>query len=161
MNKKLVGGAAAACLTLGVVSAGGLSLVMEHEGLRTETYVDPVGIPTVCYGHTGEYAVPGASYTEAECEQILADDIKSHWARLDRCIDVPLNQNQQDALISLAFNIGTGAACKSTLVRKLNAGDYIGAANEFPRWVYAGGKKFNGLVRRRHDERELFLSPVE
>lgn len=159
MNKKLVGGAAALC-AVGGITAAGLSMVQEHEGLRTTTYVDPVGINTVCYGHTGKYAVPGATYTEDKCNQILASDIESHWARLDKCIKVPMNENQQAAVLSFAFNVGTGAACRSTLVRKLNQKDYAGAAEEFPRWVYAGGRKFNGLVRRRYDEREMFLTPV-
>lgn len=157
MRKAILTLAAAATATVG---AGGLLLIKEHEGLRTKTYIDPVGIPTVCYGHTGRYARRGAQYTAAKCEAILLDDIELHQRGLNRCITRKLNQNQSDAVTSFAFNVGVGAACKSTLVKKINRGDMVGAANEFPRWVYAGGRRFNGLVKRRDAERTLFLSPV-
>ena len=152
--------AAGACATVAGISAGGLSLIKEHEGLRTTTYIDPVGIPTVCYGHTGRFAKRGATYTEEQCEAILIEDVEKHQKGLAQCVNVPLNQNQSDALVSFAFNIGVSGTCRSTLVRKLNSGDYLGAANQFPRWVYAGGRRFRGLVRRRDDERTLFLKPI-
>lgn len=160
LNKTVLGTACAAVATVGVIGATGLGLIKEHEGLRTSTYIDPVGIPTVCYGHTGRYAKRGATYTEEKCEEILIEDIQKHREGIEKCISADLNQNQWDAVTSFAFNIGVSGTCRSTLVRKLNAGDEIGAANQFPRWVYAGGRKFRGLVRRRHEERELFLTPV-
>lgn len=72
-------------------------------------------------------------------------------------VKVPLTQNQYDALVSLVFNIGRGSFARSSLLKKLNAGDMTGAAQEFPRWVYAKGKKLPGLITRRNDEMELFL----
>lgn len=143
-----------------VVGAAGYSLIQEHEGLRTKTYLDPVGIPTVCYGHTGRFARTGASYTPDECEAILKEDIAVHRRGLEKCVTYDLNQNQWDAVTSFAFNVGVGRACKSTLVRKINAGDLDGAAAEFPKWKYAGGRVFKGLVRRRADEAALFFEPV-
>lgn len=144
-----------------VIGAAGLALIKDSEGLRLNTYRDPVGIPTVCYGHTGPDVRMGQRYTHAQCEAILIEDIRKHKVGLDRCITAPLNQNQQDAVVSLAFNIGVSATCKSTLVRKLNAGDYVGASQEFPKWVYSKGQKLPGLVTRRERERQLFNRPVD
>lgn len=155
MLKKLVAPTAAV-----LIGAAGLTLIKEEEGLRLSTYRDPVGIPTVCYGHTGPEVRMGQRYTQEQCEAILLKDIEEHKAGLKRCVTAPLNQNQQDALTSFAFNLGVGATCKSTLVRKLNAGDYAGASAEFPRWVYAKGERLPGLVRRRAREQRLFNTPV-
>ena len=77
-----------------------------------------------------------------------------------KCTKVPLNQNQYDALVSFTYNVGVGAYCGSTLVRKLNQGDYTGACNELRRWVYAGGKRVQGLANRREAERSLCLKPM-
>ena len=85
-------------------------------------------------------------------------DLKNFEKRVKRLVKVPLNKNQFGALLSFDFN--TGGLAGSTLLRLLNAGDYMGAANEFGRWVYAGGKVISGLERRRKYEKELFLQPV-
>lgn len=135
-----------------------MSLIKEHEGIRTSTYLDPVGIPTVCYGHTGPEVRLGQRYTLAQCEAILYEDIRKHRAGLNKCITRPLNQNQWDAVTSFAFNVGVSKSCSSTLVRKINRGDLAGAAAEFPKWKYAGGRVLNGLIKRRASERALFLA---
>jgi GH24 family phage-related lysozyme (muramidase) len=85
-------------------------------------------------------------------------DLAPREVAVSRLITVPLNQNQFDALVSFVFNLGSGALQCSTLRRRLNAGAYLEAADEFPKWVYAGGRKLKGLVRRREAERILFLS---
>jgi lysozyme len=88
----------------------------------------------------------------------MAHDLKKFEAAVNNAVTVPLNQNQFDALVSLAYNIGTNAFSKSTLVKKLNANDIRGAADQFDVWVNAGGKRMQGLVNRRAKEKALFLS---
>lgn len=156
--KKVIAAVAGSALVIGTV---GFNLIKEHEGLRTKTYLDPIGIPTVCYGHTGKYAKMGIRYSVAECDAILVEDIKVHKDGIEKCIKYDLNQNQWDAVTSFAFNIGVYGTCRSTMVRKINRGDITGAANEFPKWKYAGGKVWRGLVRRRAAERDLFLKPED
>lgn len=157
MGRALIASAAAA---LAVVGVGGLSLIKEHEGIRTSAYLDPVGIPTICYGHTGPEVRMGLKYTMAQCETMLLQDIAKHRAGLSKCVKQDLNSNQWDALTSFAFNVGVTRACNSTLVKKVNAGDLQGAAAEFPKWKYAGGRVLPGLVRRRAAEQTLFEQPM-
>lgn len=97
----------------------------------------------------------GQRWTPEQCQQQLADDLVKHADAL-QCINQPLSDGQKAALISMSFNVGQRNLCQSTLVKKLNAGDYAGAAAEFDRWVYAGGKKLPGLVKRRAIERAMF-----
>ena len=80
-------------------------------------------------------------------------DVQKFEGAPKQCVRVPLHQHEYDAFVSLAYNIGSRAFCSSTLVRKLNAGDYAGACAEIDRWVYAGGKRLSGLVKRRAEER--------
>lgn len=147
-----------------VVGAAGLSMVKEHEGLRTRAYLDPVGIPTICYGHTGPEVKLGMVWSKERCEAVLLEDLRKHDAAMHRCVKVPLTQGQHDATLSIFFNVGSPKMCKSTLVRKLNAGDYRGAAIEFPKWKNGtvNGKltALPGLVKRRAHEQALFLSPT-
>ena len=87
----------------------------------------------------------------------MAHDLKKFESAVNSAVTVPINQNQFDALVSLAYNIGTGAFKESTLIKKLNAGDIRGAADQFDVWVNAGGKRMQGLVNRRAKEKEVFL----
>lgn len=87
----------------------------------------------------------------------MANDLKKFEAAANSAVKRPLNQNQFDALVSLAYNIGTSAFSQSTLVKKLNAHDIRGAADQFDVWVNAGGKRMQGLVNRRNKEKQLFL----
>lgn len=139
------------------LSVTGLSLIKQHEGLSYGVYLDPVGIPTVCWGHMDTRLKVGTRYAKSDCERFLKEDVKAAQKAVSDLVKVPLTQNQYDALVSLVFNIGRANFARSTLLRKLNDGDYNGAANEFPRWVYAKGKKLNGLITRRTHEMELFL----
>lgn len=144
-----------------IAAAGALSfaapVVMQFEGLRTTAYFDPVQIPTVCYGHTLT-ATMGASKTVSECEQLLQADMHQTLSGLANCVSPELQPYEWAALVSWAYNIGVGAACGSTLVRKVNAGA-TGAdwCPELRRWVYAGGNRLAGLVRRREAELQLCL----
>ena len=95
--------------------------------------------------------------TEDQADQLLRRDVSKSEQSVIRLIRVPLEDGQYDSLCSFVFNLGSGALQSSTLRRKLNRGDYIGAADEFPRWVFAGGRKLKGLIRRRDHERLMFL----
>ena len=129
-------------------------LVMQYEGTIPKTYRDPVGILTACTGHTGPELRMGQTFTRQQCEDMLFSDLEKHATALD-CVKRPLTDGQKAAFLSFAFNVGNGAFCKSTLVRKANAGDMQGACAELSRWVYAGGKQLPGLVKRRTAEREM------
>jgi lysozyme len=143
------------------INADGLELVKHFEGFYLTAYKDPVGIYTIGYGHTGlthqdGTVYPGRKITKAEAEQLLKHDMGKFESRVTELVKVPLNDNQFSALVSFDFN--TGGLGKSTLLKKLNAGDYSGAKQEFTKWIYAGGKKLTGLVRRRNAEAALFDS---
>lgn len=137
-------------------------LVAQHEGLRLNAYKDPVGIPTICYGETKGVRM-GDTKTKEECDTMLAQRLLQFRAELAVCAPSLTSRPAptQAALVSWAYNVGTPAACKSTLVRKLNAGDLRGACNELNKWVYATKAgvriKLRGLETRRAEERELCL----
>lgn len=136
-----------------------LAIVPGFEGTVLHAYFDPVGVATYCTGAT-DGVVMGKSYTVDECSDVLAKDLYAHAERIAECIAVPVNENQRAAFVSLAFNIGTGAFCSSTLKRRLNAYDYAGACAEISRWRMAGGREWPGLVKRRAAERQLCETPV-
>lgn len=140
------------------ISQKGLNLIKSFEGLELKAYKDAVGILTVGYGSTGPHVTAGMTITESQAETLLKSDVGRFEKGVEELVTVPLNQNQFDALVSFSFNLGLGNLKSSTLLRKLNSLDYIGAANEIPRWDKAGGKVLKGLTRRRLAEKELFLS---
>lgn len=145
--------------------AATVAFVGPWEGLRTEAYLDRIASPpvwTVCHGETRGVG-PGDSYTKAECDAMLERRLVEFRAGLDRCTRRPfedLPQGIQVALTSWAYNVGLGAACRSTLVRKLEAGDLRGACEELPRWNRAGGAVVRGLSNRRGAERALCLGAL-
>lgn len=130
--------------------------VASFEGLRTVAYMDPVGIPTVCFGETDGVRL-GDKYTAEECRAMLGGRVAEFGAAVDRCVTAELPPARKAALVSFAYNVGVGAFCGSTLVRKLNSGDAYGACNELLRWTKAGGIELPGLVKRRQQERQLCL----
>lgn len=136
----------------------GLSLIKSFEGLRLEKYRDAIGKWTIGYGHL---ILPNESFpeklTRPAAELLLQSDLQAVEQAVSKLVKAQLTQNQFDALVSFAFNVGSGNLSSSTLLKKLNAGDYKGAADEFPKWNKAAGKVMNGLVARRTAERELFL----
>ncbi|MEL6398144.1 MAG: lysozyme [Cyanobacteria bacterium P01_A01_bin.70] len=144
------------------ISSDGLTLVKHFEGRELQAYQDSVGVWTIGYGHTSAAGPPtvyaGQTISEAEAESILQKDLELFENGVRDLVTVPINGDQFSALVSFSFNLGLGALGGSTLLRKLNSGDYQGAANEFPRWVNAGGQPLPGLVRRRDAEQALFLS---
>ena len=134
----------------------GVELIKRFEGLRLNAYQDSVGVWTIGYGHT-KTAKAGQRITDDEAHGLLIQDVIDHESHIKRLVKVPLSQQEFDALSSWVFNLGGGALASSTLLRKLNAGDYVGAANEFPRWNKAGGKELAGLTTRRNAERDLWV----
>ncbi|EKN8446792.1 lysozyme [Salmonella enterica] len=138
----------------------GISLIKQFEGCRLNAYPDPAtgGAPwTIGYGHTGNDVRPGMVWTQVQADSALISDLAQCERAISRLVKVTLTQNQFDALVSFVFNVGSGNLQSSTLLRKLNSGDYKGGADEFPRWNKAAGKVMAGLTKRRAAERELFL----
>lgn len=141
-------------------SQTGVDLIKKYEGVRLTAYRDSVGIWTIGYGHTAGVE-QGMTITAEKAEWLLKEDLKIYENYVKQYVKVPLNQNEFDALVSFTYNVGPGNLQKSVLLTKLNSGLRAAAADEFPKWVYAGGIKLNGLVKRRAEERELFLMPAE
>lgn len=138
------------------VSAAALVGIANHEGFRDEAYKDAVGVPTIGYGETAGVKM-GDKTTPERALITLLDSTEKHADAIRQCIHVPLYQHEFDAYVSLSYNIGTSAFCKSTLVKKLNRGDYTGACEEIRRWNRAGGKVLPGLVKRRKSEYETCM----
>ncbi|VDZ89172.1 glycoside hydrolase family protein [Lelliottia amnigena] len=140
----------------------GIALIKEFEGCKLTAYQDSVGVWTIGYGWTQPVdAKPiraGMTIKQETAERLLKTGMVSYESDVSRLVKVGLTQGQFDALVSFTYNLGARSLSTSTLLRKLNAGDYAGAADEFPRWNKAGGKVLNGLTRRREAERALFLS---
>jgi len=137
-------------------SPEGIALIKKFEGCRLTAYQDSVGVWTIGYGSTKDIK-KGMRISHIQAEKFLVDDLDEAEGAVSRLVEVDINQNEFDALVSFAFNLGGGALSKSTLLKNLNAGDKSGASDEFPRWVYAGGEILDGLVRRRNAERAMFL----
>jgi len=135
----------------------GIDLIKKWEGLSTVPYLCPANIWTIGYGHTGGVK-PTDSISKEEAELLLQTDLLKFEKQVLSLIIVPLRQEQFDALVSFTFNLGASSLQRSTLRMKLNRGDYNDAADEFLKWVWAGGKKLPGLLSRRIEERALFLS---
>ncbi|PHM51522.1 lysozyme [Xenorhabdus sp. KK7.4] len=141
------------------ISTKGLECIKQYEGLKLKAYPDPAtgGTPwTIGYGHTKDVK-PGQVITEQQADAFLHDDLQPIYITLESAVKVPLSQGQFDALCSLIFNCGAGNFVRSTLLKKLNAGGYQDAADEFQRWNKAAGKVMNGLTKRRASERQMFL----
>jgi len=126
------------------------------EGLRLRAYQDTGGVWTIGYGHT-KTAKPGMVISEQEAESLLREDIAWVEDVLNTTIEVPVSQKQYDALGSFVYNIGGTQWRSSTLLKKLNQKDYVGAAKEFPKWKYDNGRVIQGLLNRRIHEQQLFI----
>ena len=138
----------------------GINFIAEFEGFEPKIYKDAAGYPTIGFGHLikpGEEHKFRNGITRSEAIQLLKEDIRDSERGVNHYTKVALNQNEFDALVSFVFNLGSGNYRSSTLLRKLNAGDKLGAADQFLRWNKAGGKVLSGLTRRREAERALFL----
>lgn len=143
-------------------SEKGIALIKQFEGCKLTAYQDSVGVWTIGYGWThpvdGKPIRAGMTIKQETAERLLKTGLVSYESDVSRLVKVGLTQGQFDALVSFTYNLGARSLSTSTLLRKLNAGDYAGAADEFLRWNKAGGKVLNGLTRRREAERALFLS---
>lgn len=151
------------------ISQRGINRIKQHERFMPEPYRDQAGYPTIGWGHR---IGPGEQFTridEAEGERLLRRDLAIAEEAVGRLVTAPLTQNQYDALISFVFNVGAGAfefggpgKTHSTILKKLNALDYSGAAEEFKRWnnITVNGEKVksDGLTVRRVAERDLFVA---
>ena len=137
------------------INDSGFNLIKNFEGCRLSAYQDVKGIWTIGYGHI-KGVQPGQNITQEQAEQFLRDDLKiaAYW--VSQLVPVPLTDNEFSALVSIVFNCGP-SPLQATLGRKLKAGDFQGAADEFLKWHFAGGKPIQGLADRRECERALFL----
>lgn len=138
-------------------STNGVNLIQQFEGLRLQAYQDSVGIWTIGYGHTGADVKPGLKISQDQATSLLEKDLARFEAGVNKLVSVPLTQNQFDALVSFSYNLGIGSLQSSTLLKLLNAKNYQGAAEQFPRWNKAGGDVLAGLTKRRLAEQGLFL----
>lgn len=158
-NEKIAKKLAALGLSSAVVLAGA-GTVAYFEGKNNTAYLDPVKIWTICYGETrgvrkGDYR------TDEQCLESLAHELVKHDKQMLKYIRVPLTDKEHAAYLSFTYNLGVGAFSKSTLLKKLNQGEFEAACKELDKWVYAGGKKLNGLVKRRAAEKEMCLEGVK
>ena len=139
----------------------GLDLIKRFEGLPPEVYFCPGGWPTIGYGHVvreDERERFADGIDEATAEALLRRDVEIAERAVLRLIRVPLEDGRFDALCSFAYNLGAGALQRSTLRRKVNREEHDAVPAEFGRWVWAGGRRLKGLVRRREAEAGLYMS---
>lgn len=138
----------------------GIELIKEFEGCKLKAYQDSVGVWTIGYGHT-KGVKKGDVITQDQANQFLIEDLADAENAVNRLVKVEINQDMFDALSSFTFNLGAGSLQSSTLLKLLNQGKYSEASEQFTRWVFAGGQKLDGLVRRRKAEQKLFRSGKE
>jgi len=147
-KSRMRAGAAALALSLAFTGA--------WEGTRYVAYLDTGGVPTICTGSTRGVKM-GDRATKAECDAMFTADLIRHETGMLSCMKNPqaLSDKTYVAMLDWAYNVGIGAACKSTLMRKLNAGDIVGACNEMSRWIRDNGRIIKGLVNRRASSRAM------
>ena len=134
-----------------VISASALVGIAVNEGYVGQTYKDVVGVPTIGFGET-QGVKPGQTTTPPQALRKLLESADKSAAGIKQCITVPISQGEYDAYLSLSYNIGVGAFCGSSLVKKLNSQDYAGACQEILKWNRAGGVVQPGLTKRRYEE---------
>ena len=152
------------------MSPKGLELLKEWEGYRKHIYNDAAGLPTIGVGHLltrdelrsgkiligDEYVRYSAGLSDQQVLDLLHGDVQKFEDTVNNYVQVPLNQDQFDALVSFAFNVGGGAFRNSTLLKVLNSGNYDGVPDQFMRWSYSGGRQLPGLLSRRRHEISLW-----
>lgn len=143
-------------------SLSGINLIKTFEGERLEAYLCPAGVWTIGYGHTNAAGPPkvfkGLTISKKGADDILRNDLIAYEGTVTEFVKVDLHQHQFDALVSFCYNVGSGNFLKSSLLRKLNAGDYTSVPSELMKWNKAGGKELAGLTRRRRAEAALWRS---
>ena len=140
------------------ISQAGIDVLKHFEGCKLKAYRDSVGVLTIGYGSTGSHVSEGMNISQTEAEELLKKDLARFEKGVENLVTVTINDNQFSALVVFSYNVGLGNLSKSTLLKKLNAGDYDGAAHEFLKWNKAGGVILLGLTRRRDAEAKLFIS---
>lgn len=143
-------------------SMNAIDLIKKYEGFRPQSYQDSVGVWTIGYGTTrinGEPVKAGMTITEDQAIQYVQLEVNKLWSQIEQVVKVPINDNQMNALVDFAYNLGFNALKTSTLMRYINQSKFEQAASEFGKWVYAGGKVLPGLVKRREAEKQLFIEP--
>lgn len=153
------------------IAAGGVSILLasaalvasirHDEGRRHEPYKDIAGVWTVCDGVTGPDVIHGKTYTDRECNALTIKHAEAHGSKLLDCIHVRINQAMYDALANWAYNVGVGAACKSTAIKRINAGRFVDGCKEILRWNRAGGEVVRGLTLRRERESQACLRAIQ
>ncbi|NTU49367.1 MAG: lysozyme [Desulfobulbaceae bacterium] len=138
------------------ISKKGLSNIKHFEGLRLDSYHCSAGVLTIGYGHTGPDVTEDMVITIAQADSLLEKDVKTFVAGVNALLTTDISQNQFDALVSFAYNLGLGALGKSTLLKLVNRRKFTMAASEFLRWNKCHGHVLNGLTARREAERKLF-----
>lgn len=145
------------------ISENGFNLIKEFEGFSSTPYLCSAGVPTIgfgntCYTNGQKVKLSDPPLSRDEANHLISNVVKNFEKNVSEVVKVPLTQNQFDALVSLAYNIGNHAFNQSTLLKLLNQGNYTDAANQFPKWCHASGKVIQGLRRRRQAEKALFLA---
>lgn len=133
----------------------GLELIKHFEGCELEAYKCPAGVWTIGYGHT-KGVEEGDVWSESHADHMLEVELEEYENYVNTAVEVPLSQNQFDALVSWVYNLGPTNFNSSTMLKVLNAGDYSEVGNQMLRWNKAGGKVLEGLTRRRQAEADLF-----
>ncbi len=146
----------------GLIGAAAIAatLFLPFEGWFHVPYFDPPGIATDCAGHTKGVRINTLA-TDAECEFYLGEDTKAAEKEVEQDVRVHVSERTKAAFISFVYNMGGAKFRSSTMLKKLNSGDIIGACNQLTRWVYSGHIRLNGLIRRRESEKMLCLSGME
>ena len=143
------------------LSASAFVGLLTAEGYRGEAYIPIKGdVPTIGFGTTAGVKL-GDKITPVQALGRAVADVEKFEGALKRCVKVPLYQHEYDAYISFYYNVGSGAFCSSTLVKKLNASDYDGACKELLRWDKAGGRRVEGLAKRRQKEYAQCIGSAE
>lgn len=139
-------------------AAGALAIAVigGHEGLRMVAYRDVIGVPTICYGETKGVHI-GDRYSKAQCDAMFVTRLDQFAGAVEKCVRKPMSNETEVAFVSLAYNIGEGGFCKSSVVRLYNVGDRRGACDAMLRFNRAGGRVVSGLTRRREEERKLCM----
>ncbi len=143
------------------ITSEGLELIKEFEGFSPKIYIDPAGLMTIGYGHLvqqEEIAIFQTGISKIQAEELLLKDVAKAQNAVLRLTKTTLTDGQYAALVSFTFNLGAGAYQRSTLRRKVNRQEHDEAPAEFRRWVWAGGKKLPGLIRRRNAEAKLYMT---
>ena len=140
------------------ITQDGIDLIKRFEGFSSTVYICPAGYPTIGYGHLVRLGESYTEISETEAEELLRKDVESAERAVLRLVNVPLTDGQFDALVSFSFNLGNGAFQRSTLRRKVNRQAHAEVPEQLMRWVWAGGRKLNGLVSRRSTEAMRYVA---